>query len=319
MAGAAAVAGEYAGAVAVFVFVYESHGFLQALRARHAQHRAEDLFPVNAHRRRHPVKQASAEKEPVLMAGGREAPSIHRQFSAFLHPRVNIAAHFFAMGFADQGPHVVAGVDAGTDLQLRRLCRQLAHHRVRHFIADARHNRDGHAAFAAGAVSRAQQGVDCVVQVGVRHDDGVIFRAPQGLHPFTMGRSGAVDVFRHRRGAHKADGLDPRVRQQDVNGFLVAVDHIEHPVWQARFLQQLRDADRRAGIFFGRFQHEGVAADQRHGVHPHWHHSWKIERRDAGDHSQGLKLGPAVQAGGDLLAVFPFQQFWRAAGVFDRL
>jgi len=38
-------------------------------------------------------------------------------------------------------------------------------------------DRDGHAAFAGGAVGGADESVGCLVEVGVRHDDHVIFCA----------------------------------------------------------------------------------------------------------------------------------------------
>ena len=35
-------------------------------------------------------------------------------------------------------------------------------------------------------------------------------------------------------------------------------------------------------------QHEGVAAGDGERPHPHGHHRWEIERRDPGDHAEGL-------------------------------
>ena len=52
----------------------------------------------------------------------------------------------------------------------------------------------------------------------------------------------AVDVLGDRRGADEADGRDPRMFEDVVDGFLVAVDDVEDAVGQAGFLQQFGDA-----------------------------------------------------------------------------
>jgi two-component system OmpR family sensor kinase len=64
-----AVAGEDAGAVAVFVRVDQLHGFLQRLDAHDAEHRAEDLFLVDRHAGLDVVEQAGAQEVAVSWPG----------------------------------------------------------------------------------------------------------------------------------------------------------------------------------------------------------------------------------------------------------
>ena len=67
-----AVSREDAGAVAVLVIVDELHRLFFGFSAHHAQYRAEDLFLVDTHARRHVVEQAGTEKEAILVASNDE-------------------------------------------------------------------------------------------------------------------------------------------------------------------------------------------------------------------------------------------------------
>ena len=81
----------------------------------------------------------------------------------------------------------------------------------------------------------------------------------------------------------------------------------------------IRSATIKRGARVGgrRLEHKGVARGDRHREHPHGHHDGEVERRDAGDHAQGLAQGPVVDAGGDLLGVVALEQLRHAAGEFD--
>ena len=48
-----------------------------------------------------------------------------------------------------------------------------------------------------------------------------------------------IDVLRNGGGAHKGQRPHIGVSQQAVNGHLVALEHVEHAIGQARLLQQL--------------------------------------------------------------------------------
>ena len=72
------------------------------------------------------------------------------------------------------------------------------------------------------------------VEVGVREDHGVVLGPAERLGPLARSRRPRVDVPGDRGRADEGDGCDPRVIEQGIHGHLVAVDHIEHPVWQAR-------------------------------------------------------------------------------------
>ena len=76
--------------------------------------------------------------------------------------------------------------------------------------------------------------------------------------------------------------------QQRVHRFLAAMNQVQHAGGQAGFVQQFDDARGRERNFFGRLQHEGVAAGDGERIHPHRHHGREIERRDARAHADRL-------------------------------
>jgi hypothetical protein len=63
---------------------------------------------------------------------------------------------------------------------------------------------------------------------------------------------------------------------------------------QPRLGEQCRKLVGKARIAFGRFQDERVAAGERDREHPHRHHRWEVERRDAGHHAQRLTEGDRI-------------------------
>src|SRR3546814_1533197 len=66
-------------------------------------------------------------------------------------------------------------------------------------------------------------------------------------------------------------------------------------------------------------QDEGVAAREHHREHPHRHHRRKVERRDAGNHAQGLAEGDGVDAVADLFGKLAFQHLRDTASELDDL
>ena len=104
-----------------------------------------------------------------------------------------------------------------------------------------------------------------------------------------------------------------------IDRFLVAVDDVEHAVREARLLEQLPDQHRGRRIALGRLQDEGVAAGDRHRIHPHRHHGREVERRDAGDDAERLAVGPGVDLRADIAAELALQEMRDAAGEIDDL
>ena len=99
---------------------------------------------------------------------------------------------------------------------------------------DGHGHADCHAALACAAVTRTDQCVDGLVEIGVGHHDHVVLRAAEALRTFTVGRRRGVDVLRDVGASDESDGLDVGVVQDRVDGFLVAVHHLEDTGRQAR-------------------------------------------------------------------------------------
>ena len=69
--------------------------------------------------------------------------------------------------------------------------RQLFHQPVGGILADGHRNRNRHAALAGRAVTGTDQRIDRLIQVGVRHDDHVVFGAAKTLNALCRRRSRA--------------------------------------------------------------------------------------------------------------------------------
>ena len=311
-----AVAGEYGDAVAIFVIVAELQGVFIGIRAHHRQDRAEDLFLVDAHVRRHMVEEAAAEIIAVLIALHLEAAPIDRQRRAFRNADVHIAAHPLQRLRRHQRAIVGGRVRGGADLQALDAGNEAAHQFVRRLLAHWHSHRDRHAALARRAIARADEGVDRLVHVRIGHHDQMVLGAAEALHPLARGAAARIDIFGDGRGADEADGLNVGIVEQRVHRLLVAVDHIEDAGRQARFQKQFGQHQGHGGVALAGLQDEGVAAGDGGGEFPHGDHGGEIERRDARHHAERLAQGIDVDVRPGAIAEFALQQMRNAAGEF---
>ena len=103
-------------------------------------------------------------------------------------------------------------VGGGADLEALDARDELLHQHVGGLLADRHRDRDRHAALAGRAVAGADQRIDRLVHVGVRHHDHVVLGAAEALHALAVRAAGRIDVFGDRRRADEADRLDARDR-----------------------------------------------------------------------------------------------------------
>ena len=283
------------------------------------QHRTKDFFLVNLHVGGHVVKQGATHPEAIFTTGtGLRAvklAAVHQQLCAFGHARIDVALDALACGIGHDGAHLGGQVFAIEHLQGFGALDQLGQDFVGH-IAHQHGHADRHAALARRAVACTNQRVHGLVDVGIGHDDQVVFCAAQGLHALAVVRTCFVDVIGNRRRAHKADGFHIGVFQQRVHGFFVALHDVEHAVGQTGFFEQFGHEQRGCRIGRAGFEDEGVARRNGDREHPHGHHHGKVERRDACDHAQRLAHRPVVDAGGDLVGEIALEQLWDAGGKF---
>ena len=181
--------------------------------------------------------------EAVLVALHLEAAAVDRERRAFLDADIDIVPDLL-----DAPPRSPAGRNRPTD---RSRCRssatfdarnQLFHQPVGGGLADGHRDRDRHAALAGRAVAGADQRIDRLVHVGIRHDDGVVLGAAKTLRALAVRGRALIDVLRDRRGADKADRLDIGIVEDGVDRFLVAVDDVEDAGRQARLDHQFAPA-----------------------------------------------------------------------------
>ena len=258
-------------------------------------------------------------KIAVLVTLQLEAAAVDQELGAFLDAEIDIAFDLFQMRPRDHRAVIGLRVGRRSDLQAFDPRHQFFQQPVCGLRADRHRHRNGHAALAGGAVAGADQRIDGLVEVGVRHHDHVVLGAAETLRAFVVGAGGRVDIFRDRRRADEADRLDARIGQDGVDRLLVAVDDVEHARRQPGLEQQLREPHRHGRIAFRRLEDEGIAAGERRREFPHRDHGGEIERRDAGDDAKRLAHGIKVDTGTGTFAEFALEKVRNAAGEFDHL
>ena len=102
--------------------------------------------------------------------------------------------------------------------------------------------------------------------------DHVVLGAAQRLHALSGRGAARIDVVRDRGRADEAHRLDVGMVEDGVDRLLVAVHDVQHAVGEAGLLEEIEDQHRRGRIALRRLQHEGVAAGDRHRMHPERHH-----------------------------------------------
>ena len=296
IAGSITVTGEDRNAVAIFMIVRQSQRFLVVLGAHDRENRTEDFFLVDAHVFGHVVEQATTHVEAIFIALHLEVTAIDDQLRAFFNTKVHITAHAVERSLGDQRAVIGGIVGGGADLQRFNTGNELFHQTVGGVFTDRNGNRDRHAAFASRTVASADQRIDGLVHVGIRHDEEMVLRTAEALHALAVRAAAAIDVLGNRRGADKADGLDVRIVEQRIDRFLVAVDDVENACRKTGFHEQFGKAHRYARITFGWFQDEGISASNRRTGLPERDHGRKVEWRDASNNAERLAHGVSVDA-----------------------
>src|ERR671918_1463653 len=109
------------------------------------------------------------------------------------------------------------------------------------------------------------------------------------------------------------------MRQKGINRDLVAVYDVEDRLGEARLDEQFGEEVGRRWVLLRRFEDEGVAARNRHRVHPHGYHGREVERRDPRHDAERLADGEAVYPGRDVLRELALHEVGDAAREVDHL
>ncbi len=316
VAGGVAVAGEDGGPVAVLVLVDHLEGGFEVVDAHDSEDGSEDLLAVDLHVGLYVVEEAGSEEEAFAPGKG-GLTAVYDELSALLGAVLDVGLHFFEMRFGDERAELCALLHAVADLEFLDALLEFAEEGVGGGAADGDGDGDCHAAFASGAVGGTDKGIGGLVEVGVGHDDHVVFGSAEGLDALAVPSAFLVDVFGDGGGTDEADGLDGGVGEDGVDGDLVSLNYVEDTVGEAGVLEHLGEEDGGAGVALAGLEDEGVAAGEGDGEHPHGDHGGEVEGRDAGDDSEGLAEGPAVDAGTHLLGELAFEELRDAGGKFD--
>ena len=241
-------AGENAGSVAVLAVAAQFERVFECCRANDGEDRAEDFFLRQSHAGLHLIDDARAEQKSVLRQITLTAIECH--IRAFLSGDVEIRSDFLPMLGRNNRAHVDIRAAIGrTDFHFRADIDQTIDERVADF-SDRHGETAGHAAFAGAAERGRLNGFDCLIQIGIGHDDEMVLRAAGGLHSLAVRRAGGVNVLGNCGAADKRNRSHQRMREQGVDAFLIAVDDVEHALGQPGFHQAVRPAARRRAALF---------------------------------------------------------------------
>ena len=118
---------------------------------------------------------------------------------------------------------------------------------------------------------------------------------------------------------HERYRPDVRVITDEVDGVVLAVDHVHNTVRHPGLLQQLQQGHAGGGVPLAGLHDVGVAADCRHREHPERDHGGEVEGRDAGTHPQGHAVAGQVHVLADAGQGLPQQQRGVGAQVLNHL
>ena len=220
LAGRAAVSSEDRRTITVLVAVDQLERLGVTADASHAQHRPEDLVVVDLHAGFGVIDQADAQK--VAVTGWHIVATVHDQRRTRERRTLQVPRHPVPRLAGDEWPHLVGGVSARTDLDLR----QSRFHSFNERLgarADGDDHADRHATLARTAKGGADRSVSRHFNVGVRQQDHVVFRAAQRLHALAVLRAGFVNVLGNRCATDEADRLNVWMLEQTVYSDFIAL------------------------------------------------------------------------------------------------
>ena len=145
------------------------------------------------------------------------------------------------------------------------------------------------------------------------------FAPPKHCDRLPLAADGLVDVLRDVGAADEADSLDVGVVQDGVDGFLVALDHLEHTRGQAGLEEQFGQSHRDRRVALRRLENEGISACQRGPGLPQRDHRREVERGDTGDHAERLADRVDVDTRSGALGELTLEQMRDADGELDDL
>src|SRR4029077_2487923 len=102
------VAGKYRGSVPVFMIIYQLDCLPNIADTYHAENRAKNLFPVNAHFRSDMIKQGTTEKESFTVFCHGSIAAVHNETGSLFHAEFHIGFHSRQRSGSHKRPHLDA-------------------------------------------------------------------------------------------------------------------------------------------------------------------------------------------------------------------
>ena len=255
----------------------------------------------------------------MLISGDFRAASVKRGFSALGRSLGNQALNPLLASRIDHRAHLDA-ISKAVAYSKRR--RQIRNRLAEPIVRVAHSDRDGdrQAALPGATVRTIGNDLGRGLTLRIRQDHHVIFCAALALHALSIRCRARVDVARHGRGTHKANGLHGRVIEQSVHRGLPTVHQIQNAFGHARAVDQLENPHHAERHTLRRLQHKCIAACDCVRQEPQRDHRRKIERCDSGNHAQRLAEHRFINAARHVFQVVALHQDRNPTGhlhVFD--
>ncbi|CAB4584153.1 unannotated protein [freshwater metagenome] len=210
------------------------------------------------------------------------------------------------MLFRHERPHVARSTTV-TDDQRAHARGDLLDERVGNGL-DGNDDRYRHAALARRTETCVDRRIGHEVEIGVWKDQHVVLCSAECLDALAVLCARLVNILSDGRRTDERDRVNPGVRQQPVDGFLVTIENREDAIGKTGFLPQFTEPNRGRRVFFGGLEDDGVSRGNGNGEKPHRHHGGEVEGRDDTDDAERLTNRIDIDTGRGVLGVRPFNE-----------
>lgn len=267
-------AGEDGDAVSVLIGVDEFDGIVNGVYVEADEDGTEDLLLVAGHVGSDVGDDGGADPVAIGVFIGLVAAAVEEDGGALLLGAGDEALDALAALGGDDGSQIGTLLEAAVDVKAAGVLDDVAEPLLG--VADQDEGAQGHAALAGGTKGGAHDTVDKVVAVRVGQHGGVVLGPQVGLHALPVGRPAAEDVLARLVAAHEADGLDGRLVEDEVDGAVRTVDHVDHALGEAGLLDELGQNHGRSRVTLRRLKDERVAGDGGDGDGPQRDHGGEV-------------------------------------------
>lgn len=262
--GNVAVGCEDSGSVSVGVAVDNGKCLVEVLDADDCEGRSKDLLSVAAGLEVLWLQDAWADKVTLGQAIDAETAAVEDDLASVLLAGADELLDTVLRGGGDDRAKVDVGVNSVADPEALGSLEQTVLDPLAS-LTNGDENREGHAPLTGSAECGTGNGVQSGVLVGIWHQDGVVLGTQVRLNTLSVGPATVVDVCASAVTSDEADGLDPGVVADSVDGVVCSVNNVEDTSGCASLLCQFNEHLSCAGNALRWLDDVSVTSDKGNG------------------------------------------------------